>query len=546
MSAELTAADIVVTLGGTDVLKGVTLTLSPGRRSGIVGPNGVGKSTLLKAISGNLPLESGSIRVSPPHASVGYLPQEPDRRPGETVGAYLERRTGVAAATAAFEASTEALAAGEPGADDVYSLALDRFLELGAGDLEARAAEMLESLGIGAEIAERPTAELSGGQAARVALAGILLTRFDVLLLDEPTNDLDFDGLKRLEDFVASQRGAVAVVSHDRAFLERVVTDVIALDGHSRTASHFGGGWKGYLEEREIAARHAQERFDDYSSKRDSLKGRAQTQRQWAHKGVAKAKNDSGEKDKTVRNRKVAQSEKQAGKAKATERAMERLEVVEKPWQHWELEMEIAMAPRSGHVVARLTDVVAKRGTFTLGPVTLELNWADRIAIVGANGSGKTTLLDVIQGRLEPSQGTRWMGPGVVVGELGQRRTEFHEDASLIEGFCETTGILAEPARTLLAKFGLRGDHVKRKAASLSPGERTRASLAVFQARGVNALILDEPTNHLDMPAIEQLESALDAYEGTVILVSHDRTLLDHFGPTRTLNVDEGTVTETH
>ena len=544
MAATLHARDITLTLGGNEILCGISLSLFPGKRVGIVGPNGVGKSTLLRVLGGVLAPDSGTLTLAPPEASVGYLPQEPDRRPGETVLDFLGRRTGVTEATKVMDEATRALAAQEPGSDDAYAAALERWLGLGGGDLDARAEAMLEELGIGASLIDRPTTGLSGGQAARVSLAAVLLSRFDILLLDEPTNDLDFDGLARLEHFATTTDASLAIVSHDRAFLERVITEVVEIDEHTRTASNFSGGWEAYLETRAIARRHAEEDYATYSEKRDTLKARAQKQRLWSIQGVRKAKRDTSEPDKNIKAHRIATSEKVASKAKATERAMERLEKVDKPWQGWELHLEIAQTGRSGEVVSRLSGAVVRRGSFVLGPVDMQVRWAERVAIVGANGSGKSTLIDLLLGRLEPSEGTRWMGPGVVVGELEQRRTRFFGDETLLDVFVDESGLLPVDARTLLAKFGLLADHVARSAESLSPGERTRASLALFQARGVNCLVLDEPTNHLDLPAIEQLESALDGFAGTVLLVTHDRVLLEGFGAGRTLEVEDGRVWE--
>jgi ATPase subunit of ABC transporter with duplicated ATPase domains len=544
VSATLHAQDITLALAGTEVLCGVSLSLFPGKRVGVIGPNGVGKSTLLRVLAGLLPADGGTITLSPPQATVGYLPQEPDRFPGETVLAFLMRRTGVADASAELERTTLALSEGLPGSDDAYAVALERWLDLGGGDLDARAEAMLEELGIGARIVDLPTTALSGGQAARVSLAAVLLSRFDILLLDEPTNDLDFDGLSRLEVFATRTESALAIVSHDRAFLERVITDVAELDDHTRTMRIFSGGWQAYLENRAVARRHAQEDYEVYTDKRDTLAARAQQQRLWSIQGVRKAKRDTSEKDKFIKHFRTVSSEKVAAKAKATERAIERLEVVEKPWQGWDLRLEIAETGRSGDVVARLTGATAVRGDFTLGPVDLQIRWAERIAIVGPNGSGKSTLLDLLLGRLEPSEGTRWMGPGVVVGELEQRRSRFFGEQSLLDTFVDVSGLLPVEARTLLAKFGLGADHVARTADSLSPGERTRASLALFQARGVNCLVLDEPTNHLDMPAIEQLESAIETFAGTVLLVTHDRVLLEGFGAQRIVELDGGRVQE--
>jgi ATPase subunit of ABC transporter with duplicated ATPase domains len=185
-----------------------------------------------------------------------------------------------------------------------------------------------------------------------------------------------------------------------------------------------------------------------------------------------------------------------------------------------------------------------RRGSFTLGPVDLQIDWADRVAITGANGSGKSTLLAAMLGRTTLDGGTATLGPGVVVGEIDQARALFLGDEPLLEAFATVSGLVPAEARTLLAKFGLRAEHVLRPAGTLSSGERTRAALALLQAVGVNLLVLDEPTNHLDLPAIEQLEQALDSYQGTLLLVTHDRHMLDVVTTNRHLEVDDGKVTD--
>jgi ATPase subunit of ABC transporter with duplicated ATPase domains len=205
--------------------------------------------------------------------------------------------------------------------------------------------------------------------------------------------------------------------------------------------------------------------------------------------------------------------------------------------------MEIAVAPRAGAVVAALTDAVVRRGDFTLGPVTLQIDWADRVAITGANGSGKSTLLGALLGGIPLTSGHAVLGPGVVVGEVDQARGLFTGPSLLVDAFnAAAPDLVPGEVRTLLAKFGLRADHVRRPAASLSPGERTRAALALLQARGVNLLVLDEPTNHLDLPAIEQLEAALERYEGTLLLVTHDRRMLEAVTLTRHIEVSGGSL----
>ncbi len=542
-AAPLRARDVTVTRGALTVLDGVDLVVAPGQRIGVVGPNGVGKSTLLQALAGLLPIDRGRVERTPPTATVGYLPQEPTRSADETVRDLLGRRTGVTAATAELEGATHALAVGEPGADERYSAALDRWLALGGADLDARVGEVWAGLGLEAELLDQVTTTLSGGEAARAGLAALALARFDVFLLDEPTNDLDLDGLDRLERWIVGLPAAVVLVSHDRTFLARTVTDVVELDEFSRTATRYGGGWQAYLDEREAARRAAWERFEAYDTQRRGLAQRAQREREWASQGLSKVRT-TDEPDKNIRAFKINQTEQLAGRAARTERAMERLEAVDKPRQPWQLRLNVASPGRSGDVVARYDGVVVDRGDFRLGPIDLTVGAGERIALVGANGSGKTTLLDVLAGRVEPGAGRLQRGPSVVVGEVAQARDQLSGASALLRAFQDGTGLDASDARTLLAKFGLVADHVTRATETLSPGERTRASLALLMANGANVLVLDEPTNHLDLPAIEQLEAALDGFAGTVLLVTHDRSLLEHVRLTRRLRMDAGLVVE--
>jgi ATPase subunit of ABC transporter with duplicated ATPase domains len=550
------------------LFSGLDLTVAPGDVVGLVGANGAGKSTLLKMLAGIEPPAEGAVSVSPGSATVGYLPQEPDRLPGETVREFLARRTGVAPSAAAMEQAADALAAGEPGADDAYAAALDRWLALGGADLDERAEAVVSGLGLTANLGsggsggrfplmgrggsggrfplmETAMTSLSGGQAARAGLASLLLSRYDVVLLDEPTNDLDLDGLARLEVFVTGLRAATVLVSHDREFLSRTVTVVVELDLAQQEVRTYGGGYDAYLAEREVVRRHAREAYDEYAGTRSGLEERARTQRAWMEKGVKNARRKAPDNDKTGKAFRVESTEKQAAKARQTERLIERLDTVEEPRKEWELRMEIGVAPRSGAVAATLRGAVVQRGGFTLGPVDLRIDWQDRVAITGANGSGKTTLLGAMLGRIPLDGGHASLGAGVVVGEVDQARGLFLGEEPLADAFrAAAPDLKPDEIRTLLAKFGLKAQHVLRPAGTLSPGERTRAGLALLQARGVNLLVLDEPTNHLDLPAIEQLESALASYPGTLLLVTHDRRMLEAVTVTRRLAVAEGRVTE--
>jgi ATPase subunit of ABC transporter with duplicated ATPase domains len=545
-SFSLVARGLARSRGAQVVLDGVDVDVGPGTRLGVVGPNGVGKTTLLRLLAGVDTPDRGTVVRTPPSLRVGFLPQEPERSAVESLRAFLARRTGVTAAEVALATAAEELAAATPGADDSYARALEDYLASGAPDLDARAGAVCDDLGVPVRLLDLPTDALSGGQAARASLAAVLLSRFDVFLLDEPTNDLDFAGLDRIERFLGEVGGGFVVVSHDREFLDRVVTSVVEIDEHSRRSTEFAGGWQAYLDARATERRHAEERYATYRGARTRLEDRSRTQREWAVQGVRRAKKGATDPDKIGRNLKIARSEQQAAKARITERALERLEEVEKPWEGWDLRLEFAAAPRSGAVVARLAGAEVVRGTFVLGPVDLEIGWGERVAIVGPNGSGKSTLLLALLGRLPLEAGQRWVGPGAVIGELDQARRGFEggegSAATLLEAFVGETGMTLSDARSRLAKLGLGAEEVARPAAALSPGERTRAVLAQFAAQGVNCLVLDEPTNHLDLPAIEQLEQALDSFPGTILLVTHDRRLLEAMHVTRTISVENGAV----
>ncbi|MCQ1950093.1 ATP-binding cassette domain-containing protein [Arthrobacter sp. zg-Y859] len=528
MTATLVARDLSGGHAHRTLFEHLSLTVAPGDVVGVVGANGAGKSTLLRLLAGAAEPQAGTVSTSPADAFVGWLPQEHERLAGETVGAYLARRTGAAASTVAMEAAAEALGSGLPGADDTYAAALDRWLASGAADLEDRAPAVLADLGLQLGL-DTEMAGLSGGQAARVALAALLLSRFDIVLLDEPTNDLDLDGLARLEQFVRGLRGGVVLVSHDREFLARCVTTVVELDLAQNSVAVYDGGYEAYLEERAVARRHAREAYDEFADKKADLVSRARTTREWSSQGVRNAMKKNPDNDKIRRKASTESSEKQARKVRQMESRIARLDEVEEPRKEWQLQLRIGSAPRSSSVVSTLNDAVLARGGFTLGPVSVQVNAGERIGITGPNGAGKSTLLRLLLGREVPDAGTASLGASVAVGEIDQGRGQLPAHLPLGEAFeAAVPELSSAEARTLLAKFGLKADQVASRVDALSPGERTRASLALLQARGVNLLVLDEPTNHLDLPAIEQLEEALESYEGALLLVSHDRRLLEN------------------
>ncbi len=562
MSASLVAKGLAGGHGHRTLFDDLDLTVAPGDVVGVVGVNGAGKSTLLRLLAGVDEPQAGTITLNPGDAFVGWLPQEHERVPGETVADYIGRRTGSTQATAEMDAAAAALGDPDPAprADglepaDVYSTALDRWLASGAADLDDRLPQVLADLGLdrdgdGAVGPDSPMTGLSGGQAARVGLAALLLSRFDVALLDEPTNDLDLDGLERLERFVQGQRGGIVLVSHDREFLARCVTKVLELDLAQSSNRVFGGGYDAYLDERETARRHAREAYDEFAEKKADLVGRARTQREWSSQGVRNAMKKAPDNDKIRRKASAESSEKQAQKVRQMESRIARLDEVDEPRKEWQLEFTIGAAPRSSSVVSTLSGAVFRQGDpatgeFVLGPVSLQVDGGDRIGITGPNGAGKSTLLRGLLGRQAPSEGGASRGASIAVGEIDQARALLAGDVPLADAFEALVPDWPQAeVRTLLAKFGLKADHVSRPVDELSPGERTRAGLALLQARGVNVLVLDEPTNHLDLAAIEQLEQALESYDGTLLLVTHDRRMLETVRLDRHWRVEGGSVTE--
>jgi ATPase subunit of ABC transporter with duplicated ATPase domains len=549
----LTARGVSVSYGALSVLHDASLSVAAGDRIAVVGPNGVGKSTLLRVLAGLVQPDAGTVTAA---GTVGYLPQERDRREGETAMGYLARRTGVAAAESAMLSASERLAAASEGngrevserqAGRDYTAALDTYMALGGPDLEVRATVLAAELGLPADL-DRAAAGYSGGQTARLALAAVLLARFDVLLLDEPTNDLDLAGLELLESHLDGFRGGLVVVSHDRAFLERTALDVLQIDPHTREVKLYGGGYQAYREELDRDKARAAEAYETYAATRDELLERARRQKEWARSGERSARSAATrrkEPDKSIRRGMVEGAQRQAARGAATLRAMERLEPVAEPRKEWELRLRFGAATRSGEIVAVLSEAVIKRGTFQLGPVSLQLNWGDRLLVLGDNGSGKTTLLQALLGRLPLASGRQSLGASVKIGEIDQRRLTFEPSQRLLDAFRAASGLAEAEARTLLAKFGLGADDIGRPVAMLSPGERTRADLALLMHAGANLLVLDEPTNHLDLPAIEQLEQALDHYDGTLLVVTHDRALAEGLRVTRRLLVRNDAVTET-
>jgi ATPase subunit of ABC transporter with duplicated ATPase domains len=534
----LTFSNVAKAFDGRPALAGVTFSVPAGSRTAVVGVNGSGKSTLLRLAAGLDAPDAGSVALDP-GATVGYVPQDYGIVADSTVDDYLRERAGLAGVERRLRALECALADGDAGAMDRYSDALDEFAALGGYELEGRLARALDELGLAPSLLPRRLRELSGGQQVRVGLAGVLASRYALYLLDEPTNNLDLEALERLEAFVRTADATFLLVSHDRAFLEAAATDVVELDEHTHTAALYGVPFAEYLALREqlLAARST--RYRDYLDEVERLSAALKAQRVRA--GQTKDRRPRRDNDKYSPHFFAQAASRQAGRAmRNLEQRLNRLEEPDEPRTGWQLRLSLAAASRSGDLVVDARNAGLRLGSFALGPLSLTLHWRERVALAGPNGAGKSLLLALLTGERAPGDGTVRLGAGVVPGVLRQGGADLAGAETGLTVFRRAVGWPPGESRTLLAKFDLGADHVDRAAGSYSPGERCRLGLAILMASGANWLVLDEPTNHLDLEATEQLEQALQGFDGTLLVVSHDRTFLDRIGVTRRLELSDG------
>jgi ATP-binding cassette subfamily F protein 3 len=550
--------------GVTQVLAGISLILNDGEHVGLIGPNGAGKSTLLRCIIGLEAPDRGTITLSPPGLSLGYVPQSFADMLGERsvaevlAGAQAEYVAAEAALSRAGEALSSAGDMQAALAD--YEAALAQFEALGGYEREHRATAVLAGLGLGELDLSTAAKTLSGGQKTRLGLATLLLRSPDLLLLDEPTNHLDVTALEWLEGFVRGYGGSVLIVSHDREFLDQTATRILYLDPVSHTVKSYSGNYSDFADARE----HERELHAEAWKKQQEYVERVETDIARLKGQALSVELSTTPSQPTIRR----YAKKVAKKARSRERKLERYldsdERVEKPKSRWGMKLDFGPPPAGGRAVLRVEDVAfsyspasaspagenqeprtknqdgaagsrlsvlgsANAAGLLLNDVSFDVAYGERVALVGPNGAGKTTLLRLLAGQLTPARGVVRLGANVRLGVMAQEQETLDLDATVLQSVRDARAMSETEARNFLHFFLFGGDSVFRPVGACSLGERSRLQLALLVLRGCNLLLLDEPLNHLDIEGREHFEQALDAFEGTVIAVAHDRAFLRGF-----------------
>ncbi len=523
----LTLHNLSKSFGVETILDLVSFSLNPGERVGLVGPNGCGKTTLLRIIAGVEPPDSGWIHFSPLAIRVGYLPQGLVLTAGDTLGSIIACTEGDLPTLMAELEWLGAAVAETPSQPDLqrqYDTALNRLVA--ATENTRRIPAVLAALGLDLAL-DTPASALSGGQKTRLGLASILLSDPQLLLLDEPTNHLDFDMLEWLENWLKAKfKGGMLVVSHDRAFLDAIADRILELDSATHTLHDYPGNYTDYLEQK-IAERERQ-----WSQWRDQ-----EVEIRRLRQDIARTKEQARrvERSTTPRQpgvRRIAKkvARKAASREKKMERYLDSADRVEKPGASWQMKLEFGEAPASGRDVLRLEGLAVGYGSKALlYDLNAQLHYGARAALIGPNGCGKTTLLRTIAGSITPLAGCVQLGANVRVGYMAQEQESLDPGLNALETLRALAPMSETDARAFLHLFLFSGDEVFTPPEALSYGERSRLSLACLVARGCNFLLLDEPINHLDIPSRARFEQALNAFEGTVLTVVHDRYFIASF-----------------
>ena len=508
---------------GHNVLDGLTFQIDQGERVGLLGKNGAGKTTLFKILTGELDYDEGQVTIATGRR-LGLISQIPVYPAGYTVEDVLRtafsRLQTLAEEMRALE-SRMAEGDSDPSVLRRYGALSEKFEAFGGYDTDVAVNKIAAGLSISREMRAQLFDSLSGGEKTRVNLGRLILEDTDILLLDEPTNHLDLHATEWLEEYIRSFRGTVVTISHDRYFLDRIVTRVIeVLDGK---AEFYSGNYSFYAVEKERRFQERMKQYEKEQAKIQQLEKAAEQLRMWAFQGM----------DKTYR------------RAISMEKRIERMRTTSKPTKARKMDARFSSAEFHGDEVLGIRNVSKSYGDKHLFEgISLKVEGGERIALIGDNGTGKSTLIKMIVGELYPDDGRIKTGPQVKEAYLPQIIRFDHPDWNLVENMMAAKkGLSAQSARNRLAAYDFRGEDVFKPVSVLSGGEQSRLRLCMLMDDEINFLILDEPTNHLDIDSREWIEEAVEAYDGTLLFVSHDRYFINRFA-TRIWELTDGTITD--
>lgn len=523
--------------GAQTVLQDISFSLSRGQKVALVGYNGTGKTTLLKIIAGLEEADAGKMEIDR-GIHIGYLPQDTSLSGGEAISDYLRQTVGIDVLEKQIQELSVDLE--NRAKAEQYNAACAKFEHLDGYNFTRRMEIMLSGFGLDVDLGQKLSA-LSSGQKSKVALAGILLKGVDLLLFDEPTNNLDLPALIWLEDFLQKSEAACLVVSHDRRFLDRVVRKIFEIDWHTHTLSITNGAYSDYLE---MKAKQVARQKENYRLQQEEVKRlstEANEQRAAAVRGSRWVGTDN---DRVLRGFKRDRAGRSSHVAKTIEKRIEKMDKVERPRERELFEIRLEAKADSGTLGLRLDEVVVGyAGDFQIDPLSFGANYGDRIGIMGLNGAGKSTLLKTITGQLKPIKGKIEIGSGVRIGNMMQEHETLPRDETPLDFLSKRTKIGVQESYAQLSRFGFDENQTNSLIGTLSSGGRARLLLALFSTQAVNMLILDEPTNHLDLEAFDALEETLASYQGTIILVSHDRYFLEKTALDFTYVLSDGVLT---
>jgi ATP-binding cassette subfamily F protein 3 len=536
----LTIKNIQKSVGGQRVLNKASFSLGEGQRAALIGLNGVGKSTLLKIIAGIEEPTIGKV-MKPNRVLMGYLPQEALASVDMTLDEYLRDMAGLAAIEAEIKNLETRL--DEPAIQEQYDILLAEFERLGGYEFDRRIQKVITGLRIKHLGRERSILTLSGGERRKIALAGVLLRGVDLLLLDEPTNNLDLPALTFLENWIKNSKTTCLIASHDRRFLDSVVTKVIEIDWYRRDTEIFAGNWSQFMETKEHARRRAKEQFRLQEEERARLTSSKDEKIDWVTRVWDKKKRDNDKQADHFKKERAAK--KFSASARALEGREKRLNRLDRPVEKDPLELEfVEPVEEKGSYDIIFQSVVAGYGTeFSIGPIDWSIAYGEKVALLGDNGVGKTTLLKTLTSEVEIISGEIISGAEVRMGYLIQEHDLLLQNENMtLDAYLKKrlSFELHDSIGMLMGIYQLSPLFLSHKMKHLSPGERVRVLLLILVEQKANCLILDEPTNHLDLESIEAFEEALNAFPGTVILVTHDRMFLERIQLDQTATLKDG------